>query len=59
MPQGHFSPKLEPVQSELDPKAIFAVVIDVNETRKTLADKRIPTPLDLIKVLQKLANISQ
>lgn len=57
-PQGQSPPKLEPVRSELDPEAIFAVVIDVNETRKTLADKRVPQPADLIKVLQKLASVS-
>ncbi|KAG0140060.1 hypothetical protein CROQUDRAFT_665689 [Cronartium quercuum f. sp. fusiforme G11] len=46
-----------PVVCELEADGIFAVVIDENESRKTLADFRLERPQGLIEVLIKLANV--
>ncbi|KAI8453549.1 trehalose-phosphatase [Phakopsora pachyrhizi] len=51
------SPKFEPVQSVLEPESIFSIVIDENESRKTLAEYRLNRPLDLVAVLQRLSKI--
>lgn len=51
------SPKLEPVISGLEPERIFSIVIDENESRKTLAEFRLDRPEGLIGVLSHLAEL--
>ncbi|KAA1107881.1 threalose-6-phosphate phosphatase [Puccinia graminis f. sp. tritici] len=52
------SPKLEPVESVLEPESIFSLVIDENESRKTLAEYRLDRPLQLVAVLARLSQLS-
>jgi hypothetical protein len=52
------SPKLEPVESVLEPESIFSLVIDENESRKTLAEYRLDRPLQLVAVLGRLSQLS-
>jgi len=54
----HPSPKLEPVESVLEPESIFSLVIDENESRKTLAEYRLDRPLQLVAVLGRLSKLS-
>ncbi|KNZ48758.1 trehalose-phosphatase [Puccinia sorghi] len=54
----HPSPKLEPVESVLEPESIFSLVIDENESRKTLAEYRLDRPLQLVAVLDRLSKLS-
>ncbi|PLW05064.1 hypothetical protein PCANC_28388 [Puccinia coronata f. sp. avenae] len=51
------SPKLEPVESVLEPESIFSLVIDENEARKTLAEYRLDRPLQLVAVLDRLSRL--
>ncbi|KAH9446026.1 hypothetical protein MJO28_012122 [Puccinia striiformis f. sp. tritici] len=52
------SPKLQPVQSVLEPQSIFSIVIDENMARKTLAEYRLDQPLMLVAVLDRLSKVS-
>ncbi|WAR61527.1 hypothetical protein PtB15_12B215 [Puccinia triticina] len=52
------SPKLQPVQSVLEPESIFSLVIDENASRKTLAEYRLDRPLQLVAVLATLSLLS-
>lgn len=54
-----FSPKLEPVESVLEPESIFSLVIDENESRKTLAEYRLDRPLKLVDVLTRLSKLEE
>lgn len=54
---SRYSPQLLPVESVLEPESIFSLVIDENESRKTLAEYRLDRPLQLVSVLTRLSQL--